>query len=246
MTTSRSDGAAWPVDEVRSNPSNAGSDERVGQLACAIGPEVGMDDRLAILDPPEVSDDRRHDELIVLAPRVRSLDRRPGVRRTLAHPMDDGVVPALDSFPAGVAIHRVVATADRGDRGIRMSDGQPLLQVRDEPERGPRRRVAAVEQGVDAHRRDPLAGGEFDQRHQVAVVGVDAAGSDEADQVERPCRLSSARARCDEGRALEEAAVGDRGIDARQVLQDRAPGAEVQVPDLGVAHLARREPHRVL
>ena len=37
---------------------------------------------------------------------------------------------------------------------------------------------------------------------------------------------------------LEEAAVVDRLADARQVLIDDAAGADVEVPDLGVAHLA--------
>ena len=37
---------------------------------------------------------------------------------------------------------------------------------------------------------------------------------------------------------LEEAAVGDRVVDPGQVLLDDRPGAEVEVADLGVAHLA--------
>ena len=40
---------------------------------------------------------------------------------------------------------------------------------------------------------------------------------------------------------LEEVAVGDRLGDAREVLVDDAAGADVEVPDLGVAHLARRQ-----
>ena len=36
------------------------------------------------------------------------------------------------------------------------------------------------------------------------------------------------------------AAVGDRGVDARQVLHDHAAGADIHMADLGIAHLAVR------
>src|SRR4029078_6400834 len=52
---------------------------------------------------------------------------------------------------------------------------------------------------------------------------------------------AGARARAlsgaDEDIVLEEAAVGDRGVDPGQVLLDDRAGSEVEVPDLGVAHL---------
>ena len=58
--------------------------------------------------------------------------------------------------------------------------------------------------------------------------------------------LAGAGAGREERRALEERAVGDGGVDPRQVLQDRPAGAEVQVADLGVAHLPRRQTDGVL
>ena len=69
---------------------------------------------------------------------------------------------------------------------------------------------------------------------------VDAAVGDEPDQVQPPARgLARARAQAAaQDLVLEEAAVGDRVVDPRQVLLDDRPGAEVEVADLGVAHLA--------
>ena len=74
VTTSRSRGAGRPSGPVRSKPSNAGVGQGVDQLAGAIGPEVGVDDRVAVADPPvDPVDDRRQDELVVLAPGVAGL-----------------------------------------------------------------------------------------------------------------------------------------------------------------------------
>ena len=52
--------------------------------------------------------------------------------------------------------------------------------------------------------------------------------------------------RDEEGRALEERAVGDRGVDPGQVLEDGPAGTQVEVPHLGVAHLSRRQADGIL
>ena len=77
-------------------------------------------------------------------------------------------------------------------------------------------------------------------------MGVDAARTDQSDDVQTAVRSCLVGGRGDEGRTLEEGAVGDRGVDPGQVLEDRASGAEVQMPDLGVAHLAGRQTDGVL
>ena len=71
-------------------------------------------------------------------------------------------------------------------------------------------------------------------------------GPDQADDVQAAVRSRARVARREQRRALEERAVGDRGVDPRQVLEDRPAGAQVQVADLGVAHLAGRQADRVL
>ena len=72
-------------------------------------------------------------------------------------------------------------------------------------------------------------------------VRVDAAVGDEPQQVHVLAALECP----DEGRVLEERAVLDRLVDAHQVLEEHAPGADRQVPDLGVAHLAVRQADRL-
>ena len=52
--------------------------------------------------------------------------------------------------------------------------------------------------------------------------------------------LASALAGADQRLVLEERAVGDRVVDPGEVLLDDGAGAEVEVADLGVAHLAVR------
>ncbi len=65
-------------------PVEVGVGEGVRQLASAVRPEVGMDDRIAVADPPvDTVDDRRPDELVVLAPgvaRLRPPPRAEGAR----------------------------------------------------------------------------------------------------------------------------------------------------------------------
>ena len=72
-------------------------------------------------------------------------------------------------------------------------------------------------------------------------VRVDAAVRDEPQQVHVLAPLE----RPDEGRVLEERPVLDRRIDAHQVLEEHPPGADRQVPDLGVAHLAAGQADRL-
>ena len=84
-------------------------------------------------------------------------------------------------------------------------------------------------------------GGQLGQRHQVAVVGVDTAGADEADEMEGPSPVGRPLAGRDQRGSREERPVRDGRVDARQVLEDRAPGAEVQVADFRVPHLTDRQ-----
>ena len=60
-----------------------------------------------------------------------------------------------------------------------------------------------------------------------------------------PARAAARRPRASAGR-VEERAVRDRRVDPGQVLEHRPAGAEVQVADLGVAHLPGRQADGVL
>ena len=98
---------------------------------------------------------------------------------------------------------------------------EPRLEVRDEVETRGRWRVATVEEGMDPDARHAALGRQRDERDEVAVVGVDAAGSDEADDVQPSVRARLQVACREERRSCREVAVGDRGVDPRQVLEDR-------------------------
>ena len=77
----------------------------------------------------------------------------------------------------------------------------------------------------------------------VLPAGVDAAVGDQAEQVQPAARAVAAPlAGGEQGLVLEEAAVGDRVVDPGQVLLDDRAGAEVEVADLGVAHLPSGRP----
>ena len=93
---------------------------------------------------------------------------------------------------------------------------------------------------MDSDPRDPLTLRQAGEGHQVAVVGVHPARPDEAHGVQHPVRLASTLAGGEERRPVIERTVGDRGVDARQVLEHRTACTEVQMADLRVAHLARR------
>ena len=140
------------------------------------------------------------------------------------------------ALPTVVPVHGGVAAGDGGDRdhGGRGLEGAQKL------ERGTGRGVAAVQEGMDrdrhAGRLDDL--GEFGD---LRMVRVHAAGRQEAHDVRRAARVPEPRDEARERRLAREFAAFDGRIDARQVLGHDAPGAQVHVTDLGVAHLARRQ-----
>ena len=80
------------------------------------------------------------------------------------------------------------------------------------------------------------------QRDRVLLVRVHAAGRHQAEQVAGAARRLQLRDQVRERRRAGEAAVLGGVADARQFLHHHAPGADVQMTDLGIAHLAVRQP----
>ena len=149
--------------------------------------------------------------------------------------MDDRVVGELGPLPAGVAVHRVEAAGDGSDPARPI---EPALELLDVAGAAVGQGVAAVGEGVEDDVGDALLGGELDRGLDVLPAGVDAAVGDEPEQVEPAAGAAAgALAGRPQGLVLEEAAVGDRVVDPGQVLLDDGAGAEVEVADLGVAHL---------
>ena len=78
----------------------------------------------------------------------------------------------------------------------------------------------------------------------MALVAVDAAVRDEADEMKRAAPVAAPVHRVDERFVVEEIAVPDALVDPREVLVDDPAGAHVHVADLGVSHLAGRQADR--
>ena len=86
---------------------------------------------------------------------------------------------------------------------------------------------------------------ELEQRLQVVDVRVDAAVRDEPEQVDVAAALARTLECADERRVLEERAVADRAVHALEILEQDPAGADREVTDLGVPHLARRQADRL-
>ena len=80
----------------------------------------------------------------------------------------------------------------------------------------------------------------------MALVGVDAAVGEQADEVEGAAFLAGEVVGAGEGGVGGERAVEDGGVDAGHVHVDDAAGAEVEMADFAVAHLAFGEADEVL
>src|SRR3954452_8090491 len=150
--------------------------------------------------------------------------------------MDDRIVGELRPVPAPVAVHRVVAAAHGPDSPC---IAKPALELLEISHPGGGQRVATVGERVDDQIRYALLSGQLDARLEVLPAGVNPSVGYQPHQVQAPAGAGAGRlADCLQRGVLEEAAVGDRVVDPGQVLLDYRSGAEVEVADLGVAHLA--------
>ena len=181
------------------------------------------------------------DELVGYVLLVAFLQRGEGITRArFGLAVHDGAVGQLHALPAIIAIHGVVTADESGD----LSDLQLahlLLQLADEIAAAVRRRVAAVHEAMDEDFLDFLLLGHFEQREKMLDVRVHAAIAEQAEEVE--LALAAALHRLLKQRNILQLLVGDEQVDAGHVHVDDAAGADVEVADLAVAHLAFRQAH---
>ena len=221
--------------------------QRPRDLPGAVGAEVEEDDGVAVADRADgltvLDEDGRLNELVGLAPGVGLGDRLGGAARPEAGRKDERRVRAGDPVPSLVAVHGVVAAGDGRDlHGRRIEHG---LEPGEVTLGGLRRRVASVREGMDAHAGHPLPRREPQQPFEMALVGVDAAVGEKAHHVERRAAAPRGRAGPEQRGILLERAVAQREVDPQEVLRHHATRAERQVADLGVAHHAGGQPHRL-
>ena len=223
--------------------------EGAGELAGAVGAEVEEDDRVAVVDPAVV-EDRGDDELVGDVGGVARLHRphRRPARKALALPEADGVPGLLHAVPAIVAVHGVVAPRYRGHKRHRavMLLEYAVAEIDDALHvalAGMRVDVAAVHEGVDAHVARAALGRHLQHGLQVRHVRVYAAIGEQTHEVDGAPSLDGPVEGGREHLVVLDGAVLAGVVDARELLGYHAPGAHVQVPDLGVAHLAVGQPH---
>lgn len=101
--------------------------------------------------------------------------------------------------------------------------------------------VAPVGDGVDLDVRDPRRPRRVRQGKEVILVAVHPAVGNEPDEVQ--ARALGLGEGLDQDRVGGEFPIGDGLVDAGEVLVDDAPGAEVEVPHLGISHLPLRQAH---
>ena len=187
------------------------------------------------------------DELVGDAVVVELFDSDDGVGVGSAFRVagDQGVEGLLLLLPAEVAVHRVVAAADGGylaDSGF----AEGLLELLEVAEATGGQGIAAVHEGVDEDVGELMLGGHADEGIEMALVGVDTAVGEEADEVQGAAFLCGQFVGTGEGGVGVEGAVEDGGVDAGHVHADDAAGTEVEVAYLGVAHLAVGEADEVV
>ncbi len=208
--------------------------QRGTDLAHAVVAEIEADHFVARRDRHQARQPRRQDEFVALAGGIALLDRgrrRPGVD---AAPVDDAIEGELDPVPALVAVHRVVTPHDAAD--VPAAVGEQRFEFGQVGNGRLRRGIAAVGQHVYL-RHDLVLRAQPDQREQVIDMAVHAAVRHQAEQVQRPPGGFGVLDRARQRRILEKAAIGDRVVDAHEVLLDDRAAADGHVADLGIAHL---------
>ncbi len=91
------------------------------------------------------------------------------------------------------------------------------------------------------HGRHAGIGEDFCQRRGVILMRVHAAGRYQPDQMTGAAAVLQFLDEAGEHRRLCDLAAGDGVADPRQVLHHHAAGADIEMADFGVAHLAVRQ-----
>ena len=222
---------------MRGKPEKSSIEHRAEDFAHAVGAEVEAQHAVAILHAAIAADRGGDDELVELLFGIGVSDRRLRVGKARPLGLDHRLVGLGDPLPALVAVHRVVAADHGRDRHRCRERGHKPLEI---VAGGLRRRIAAVGDGMH-ERRNAGVGQDFRQRHGVILVRVHAARRNQPDQVAGAAALLQRLDQAGEGRRLLDLAGRDGVADPRQVLHHDAAGADIEMADLGIAHLSRRQ-----
>ena len=100
------------------------------------------------------------------------------------------------------------------------------------------RRIAAVEEDVHEDVFETVFGSRPEQGVEMALVGVDSAIGEQAEQMQLAIALAGANHGLGDHRVRGELAAGNQRVDAGDVHVDDAARADVEMADFAVAHLA--------
>ncbi len=218
-------------------------DQRVDKLARPVSAKVEVNDDVTVTDAAVYTfDHRRLYEFIALPAGVAVEDGCQCRLGGHAHAVHNRVITLLGALPTLVAVHREIPSANRRDPRDRVSSVQSPLEIGHELRGRSRRCVAAVQQAVDDDVRGTMLGGQCCDGDGVPVDRVDAPRPEQADQMQSvPAGPVHG---LQQHRVARQGAIRHGGVDARQVLEDRPPGPDVEVTNLAVTHLSGGQPNR--
>lgn len=225
------------VGEVRQGASVEAAEE-LGRLADAIAAVVEVEDGVVVVDAASGAvEDDGFEEFVGFVFRVARFDGCDGVGAGFAFAGDQRFQADFDPLPAFVSVHDVVSSYY--GREFSESDG---VHVREEgfevADAAFGIGIPPVTEEVDIYFRDLVLFGDFEQSEEMVDVTMNAPVADEAAEVQ------SAVPFCCVGEALADVfnvlqlPLFDCLVDADHILPDHPPGADIQVPDLRVAHEA--------
>ena len=217
-----------------------------GDLPRPVRTEVEHDDRVSVAHKPVrivvAVHNSRQDEFVVFVSLIGVSDRLLPCCRMHAFAYGHGVIGLHKALPAFVSVHSVVAAAH--DTDLPQADffhvSSQLVHIF---LGAPRRHVSAVQETVHHQFLYAFLLRQIDQGQQMGDVAVHAPVRQQSLQME--CRVVFLHMldRLQESLILKEIPVLNGLGDPCQLLVHDPACADVQMPDLGIAHLAFRQPH---
>ena len=226
------DARAWESGECR---IEKGSQD----FAHPVGAKVEAEQTVSVAHAAVAADHGRQHELVGDIAGIRIRDRRLRIGKAWPLRIDDRMVSLGNAVPAIVTIHRIVPAADRYyGNPVRQHRSQALNIVAGRL----RGRVASVGEYVEDGRHASRAQRLCESRSMI-LVGVHTTRRYQAHEMAGAPRPSQALDQAEERRRPHHLTGIDGLVDARQILQHDASGADIQVSDLRVPHLAFRQAH---
>ena len=167
---------------------------------------------------------------------IACLDCSDEIGSLLALAIYEHIISIFKALPAMVAVHGVVATDDGGNLTCRL--GTMLLHVFEESGTGLGVGVAAIHEAMDEGFVKTIGLGGVAKGIEMVERGVDTAGAAKAHEVDGDIVLLGVGEGAFDLGILGEGTVGDRAVDLHEILIHDASRTDVEMADLGVAHLA--------